>query len=162
MVPVPVQICVNNTIVLHPCQHFTHAYTPSSISNTDDESGKSTCTYLYSVPLYITYCTVAAEKNEQHGGHPIINSRYLHRWIRILRAFSFSESSQRVTVTFRCSPIEMGTLWSQGEKKELEWCSSTDRSCVQCLSTELTFPIGDSILYQLLRLSMGYNVRAFN
>ena len=52
----------------------------------------------------------------------------------------------------------MGNLFTNPEAKELAWCSDARRTCAQCIANNLEFPNVNTILYQLLRLSIAYNV----
>ena len=52
----------------------------------------------------------------------------------------------------------MGNLFTNPETKEYLWCSNASRTCAECIANNLDFPNANTILYQLLRLSMAYNV----
>jgi hypothetical protein len=53
----------------------------------------------------------------------------------------------------------MGNFFSKQDDVDLRWCSDASRTCAQCIANDLTFPVSNSIKYQLLRLSMAFSVR---
>ena len=52
----------------------------------------------------------------------------------------------------------MGNLFTNPDTEEYLWCSNASRTCAQCIANYLKFPNVNTILYQLLRLSIAYNV----
>ena len=52
----------------------------------------------------------------------------------------------------------MGNLLSNPEVREEKWCIDGNRTCAQCVANHVTYSETDSILHQLLRLSMAYGV----